>query len=373
MSELALLRDWTAAEPTTTAEDRRAVMRLFVECGKATLDEITPPELEAFYLRNLPARAGTARKMYDRALPAFFAWADAAATAHVPLESAALLRSYREYRLGTGFSPDTMRVQMGYLVRFFAASVVSSHEDLGEDQVIALLKAYKGKPTARQSAFFALKSFFAWACRRGQMPNDPTADMKVKGPREKEPDAFSPAEIVTLLDAAALERRGGGGSGKRHAAAILLAYSLGLRRSEVVGITMEDVDLENDRVHIRATIAKGGQGRYVEMNQLAHEAVAALRPWSNGTLVGTRDPAWFTMMVNEVATRAGFPPGRRNAHLLRSSFATNLLREGVPVSVVSKLLGHSKISTTSRYLAVVDLERHAAVATMKLPRGHPGV
>ena len=71
--------------------------------------------------------------------------------------------------------------------------------------------------------------------------------------------------------------------------------------------------------------------------------------------------------MHDAAKQAGFPPGRRNAHLPRSSFATNLLREGVPVSVVSKLLGHSKVSTTSRYLAVVDGERHAAVATMKLP------
>lgn len=360
MTELALLRDWTAA----TSEDKRAVMRLFVECGSERLAEITETERAAFYLTHLPARAGTARKMFDRALPAFFAWADGV---DVPLESAALLRTYREYRLGLGFSPDTMRVQMAHLTAFFAVSLVGSHEELGEDQVVAYLKSYAKKPTTRQSAFFSLRSFYGWALRRGAMPTDPTVDMKVKGPAEKEPDAFSPAEIVKLLDTAVLPRRGGTRRGTRHAAAILLCYACGLRRSEVVGVTMDDVDFDNARLHIRPEISKGRRGRYVEMNELAFEAVEALRPWSNGTLVGTDDPAWFSWMVHEVATEAGFPPGRRNAHLLRSSFATNLLREGVPVSVVSKLLGHSKVSTTSRYLAVVDGERHAAVATMKLP------
>lgn len=271
MTELALLRDWTAG----TAEDRRAVMRLFVECDKDTLAEITEAERAAFYLTHLPARAGSARKMFDRALPRFFAWANGV---DVPLESAALLRTYREYRLGVGFSPDTTAVQMGYLVTFFANSGVSTHTELGEDQMVALLKSYRGKPTARQSAFFALRSFYAWACRRAAVPTDPTVDMKVKGPAEKDPDAFSPAEVRKLLDTAVLPRRGGTRRGKRHAAAILLAYSLGLRRSEVVGITMDDVDFENARVHIRPEIAKGGRGRYVEMNGYAFEAVEALRP-----------------------------------------------------------------------------------------------
>lgn len=386
MSELALLRDWTIAEPSTTARDRAAVLRLFLECGKDSLADITAPELAAFLLTHLPARAGQARKMYDSALPAFFAWALEAGycstdpawvlttneeptwnAPHAPvpavaLESVALLRAYREYRLGTGFALETMRVQIGYLLRLFASERVGSHEEVGEDEVVALLNTHRGKPTARQSCFFALKSFFAWAHRRGHMPTNPTVDMKVKGPREKDPDAYSPEEIVALLDAARLRRD----AGPRHAALILLAYSLGLRRSEVCGITLDDVDWVNSRVHIRPEIAKGGQGRYVEMNEYAVEAIEVLRPFANGTLAGI-DKSWFTTLVHEAATAAGFPPGRRNAHLLRSSFATNLLREGVPISVVSKLLGHSKVSTTSRYLAVVDGERHAAVATMKLP------
>jgi hypothetical protein len=69
---------------------------------------------------------------------------------------------------------------------------------------------------------------------------------------------------------------------------------------------VDDVYWVNARVHIRHEIAKGGQGRYVEMNEYAVEAIEDLRP-SNDTLVGSSDSQWFTMVVNPVARRAVFP------------------------------------------------------------------
>jgi integrase/recombinase XerD len=127
-------------------------------------------------------------------------------------------------------------------------------------------------------------------------------------------------------------------------------------------------------VYVRPS--KGEKDRWVEANELALQALTILgeqpRPKGGfagrGTLVGYA-PDWFTMIVHDAAKAAGLPPNRRKAHMLRASFATHLLARRVPISVVSRLLGHSDISTTSRYLSVNDVDRRSAVDRLTLPVG----
>jgi integrase/recombinase XerD len=253
-----------------------------------------------------------------------------------------------------GGSPITLQKYLPVVIRLCTLDpLLGSLAEITEDHVIELLRPFKSRSSARELYFHALKSFLTWAAPRGHVAADWTAGMKVAGPREKTPDAWAPEEIVALLEAA---------SNTRHRAAILLGYSLGLRRTEVCTLTPDDIDWVNRRVRIRAEVAKGKRGRFVEMNDLAVEAIEALRPWK-ATLVDISAER-FTMMVHDTAKRAGFPPGRRNSHMLRSSFATHLLTNGSPISVVSRLLGHANVATTSRYLAVTDSDRHAAVGRL---------
>lgn len=381
MSELALLRDWTAAHPETTLEDRQRVLRFLLECEKTSLSEITAQEIAVFFLLHAKERSkhrakyrGSIIDLFDWATEAGYcelnpAWSLAKPEGRserasglvqdVALTATVVFRDYRSFFLAEGGSPNTVHLYLRSVHRLCALNPsATSLAEMGEEAVVALLEPYKPRSASRELNFHALRSFFGWAKRRGHVPADPTAELKVKGPREKDPDAYSPEEIVVLIDTA---------SNPKHAAMIQLAYSLGLRRSELCSLTPDDVDWVNGRVRIRAEIAKGNQGRHVEMNELAVQAIEALRPYWNGTLVGGIHPNWFTTMFNQTATRAGFPPGKRNPHLLRSSFATHMLAGGSPISVVSKLLGHSKVSTTSRYLAVTDTDRHAAVGRLKLP------
>lgn len=360
MSELALLRDWTAERhPEITADNRRHVLRLFLESGKATVAEVGAQEVVVFFVLHVQEK-GPARKAYTRSFEAFFDWRSGSPELDVPLSAITAVREYRDFMAATGMSPSTTGQYVDRILKLMAGSLVGSLEEIGEDQVVDLLKPFGPRSASRENAFHALRSFYTWATRRGRVAADPTAGLKVLAPREKDADAFSPEEIVALLDAS---------HNPKHHGAILLAYSLGLRRSEVCGLTPSDIDWVNGRVRIRADIAKGSQSRFVETSDLAVEALEELRPfWSETSLVGGMDKEWFTMMVHQTAKRAGFPPGRRNAHLLRASFATHLLASGTPISTVSKLLGHAQIATTSRYLAVTETDRREAVATMKLPR-----
>jgi len=185
-----------------------------------------------------------------------------------------------------------------------------------------------------------------------------------KAATEPPVDAFSRQEIADILTSARAR------SEKRYYA-ILLCYALGLRRSELCGIRAEDVDWNTRRVYVRE--AKGGRPRWVEANALGMGALMQLSNLTlrNGVsnaslpLIGYA-PNWFTMIVHQAASEAGLPRGRRNAHMLRASFASHLIQGGASVPVVSRLLGHANIATTHRYAAVWEGDRRRAVDTLTL-------
>jgi site-specific recombinase XerD len=273
-----------------------------------------------------------------------------------------LLRQWEAFMAAQGRAEVTVRKYRYYLHRL--ASEVSPPKPLTritEQDVVVFLATLSDKASARQFSMMAFRSFFRWAHERGHMASDPSEHLHPKGPTERPADAFTPEEVGALMVAARTYRA----NGERDALAIQLCYAMGLRRTELCGITPDDIDWGGRRVLIRH--AKGDQQRWVESNELAMEALEGLRPWWNGTVLGSVAPQWFTMIVHRAAKRAGLPPGRRNAHKLRSAFATSLLEEGVPISVVSRLLGHAKIQTTARYLACRDKDRRDAVARLRIP------
>lgn len=298
------------------------------------------------------------------------------------------LDDWTKFMLAQGRSQETIRRYRYALHRLAGDSNKDSLLEITETDVTTFLASLGKRAAARQLYLQAFRSFFPWAVERKLMSEDPSRYLRPKAPSEPEPDAFTPEEIVLLLCAA--RRRN-----PRRAWAIQAAYAMGLRRSELCGIRAEDIDWQGRRVYIRE--AKGDRPRWVEMNEIAEEALKALLNDATVRLHGNMaggalvDPApspiplpvpssmsahgysivgyapqWFTMIVHQAAAEAGFPPGRRNAHLLRSSFATHLLGKGVPISVVSKLLGHMRVSTTGRYLAVREEDRRKAVDSLSL-------
>jgi site-specific recombinase XerD len=272
-----------------------------------------------------------------------------------------LLKQWEEFMLAQGRSPVTIR-QYRYGLHRLASetSPPKPLTEVTEQDLVVFLATLQKKAASRQLYMRGFKSFFSWAHQRGHMDHNPAEHIHPKAPTERAPDAFSPEEVGALMKSA-----GNFSTGKRDAAAIQLCYALGLRRSELCAIRPDDVDWVGRRVYIRPS--KGDKDRWVEANEIALDALKKLEPWYNGTVIGSLAPQWFTMLVHRAAKAAGFPPGRRNAHMLRASFATNLLGEGVPISVVSRLLGHGSIEVTARYLGVRDSDKRAAVNALVAP------
>lgn len=283
-----------------------------------------------------------------------------------------LLRQWAEYMVAQGRSEGTIRRYRYAILRFLSETPRDTLSEITEQDVVVFLASLGKRAHSRQLYLNALRSFFEWAQQRGHITENPARHLHPKAPTDPPPDAYTEEEIVLLVQAA-------GQKSEKRALAITACYALGLRRSELCGIKAEDIDWHGRKVFIRE--AKGDKPRWVEMNELAREALRLMIDIQNQSIrtietnlpVVGYAPQWFTMIVRQAAAAAGLPPNRRRAHMLRASAATHMLGKGAPISVVSRILGHSNIRTTSRYLAVSDVDRRQAVDMLVLPASIRGI
>ena len=162
------------------------------------------------------------------------------------------------------------------------------------------------------------------------------------------PAVLSPDEVRRLFDAVAAPR---------DRLLLQIAYSCGLRISELVALQVGDVDSQRMVVHVRH--AKGQKERLVPLSPLLLEALRAYwrdfqpRLW----LFPGQDPRTHmsTGQVQRLCRSAMRGCGitkKASMHTLRHSFATHLLENGAKLLTVQKLLGHNQLSTTARYIHV---------------------
>lgn len=186
---------------------------------------------------------------------------------------------------------------------------------------------------------------------------------------EPEFDWLRPAEVVRLLDAAAL-------IGGCWAVLFLVAVRTGLRKGELFGLHWREVDLEARTLTVKFNnwrgqllTPKSGKTRIVP---LVGEVVDALRVWRTrhpcelvfpgpcGAIV--QDPKGANRALNKALDRAGLR--RVRFHDLRHSFASHLVLQGQPLRVVQVLMGHHSVTITERYAHVGDEQLAAAIDTL---------
>jgi integrase/recombinase XerC len=219
----------------------------------------------------------------------------------------------------------------------------------------------------------ALRTFVRFLRREGWIEDDPAALAASPKRERKVPTHLSVDEMSRLLDVPDASEP----LGCRDRAILELFYASGLRLSELVGLDLEDVDLEQRIVRV---LGKGGKERIVPFNTSAQGALrawygdrAALRAASKaqrptpkaqgprpkaqgdplfvnarGTrLTGRSVQRLVARYVTSCSTRFGISP-----HALRHSFATHLLQRGADLRAIQELLGHVQLSTTQRYTHV---------------------
>lgn len=195
------------------------------------------------------------------------------------------------------------------------------------------------------------------------MPRKPGGEHWKQGegyePRNKGLDF--PAETLTAKEASSLvwACSGKAPTGIRNRALIALLYRSGLRLSEALSLYPKDIDADAGEVTVLR--GKGGKRRVVAMDE---GGLRFLERWLerrtslgfNGlqrvfcTLKGEPvKAAYVRALLPRLARRAGIEK-RVHAHGLRHTFASELASEGHPLTTIQTLLGHSRASTTDRYL-----------------------
>jgi integrase/recombinase XerD len=220
----------------------------------------------------------------------------------------------------------------------------------------------------------SLRSFYQYLVREGDLSSDPTQHLDRPKPSRPLPKSLSESEVDQLLHApdtsVVVEHR--------DLAMLEVLYASGLRVSELVGLTLPQLSLNQGVVRV---FGKGGKERLVPLGEVAIETVtdylkstrqALLRDRQSDVLfpsnrgkVMTRQTFWYRIKI--YAKRAGIDPNL-SPHTLRHAFATHLINHGADLRVVQMLLGHSDLTTTQIYTHVAR-SRMQALHEKHHPRG----
>ncbi len=221
--------------------------------------------------------------------------------------------------------------------------------------VMELMGPRAYNPTSVRRKLAALRSFFALQRREGRRTDNPAADVPPPKAAKRLPHVMSEGEVGTLL-----RTRIAGRSDEqrlRDTAIMELLYASGIRRAELVGLDLSDVDTE--RRLLRVT-GKGNKQRTVFINLAAAEAIRAylgVRPRSTDSALFlsrrkkrlSYRQAWA--IFQSYAKLSGLTK-HVTPHVMRHSFATHLLENGADLVTIKELLGHESLATTQIYTNV---------------------
>ncbi len=210
------------------------------------------------------------------------------------------------------------------------------------------LKKLKLTENTLHSRINAIKFYFEQVLKRDKL------FWEIPRPKKQQqlPRFFNQSEIAAIINAS---------GNVKHKTMLMLAYSSGLRVSEVVAIKTNNID--SKRMSILIEQAKGKKDRMVKLSPILlvmlREYWKKYKPANDGYLFTgqskgkTYSSRSLQLVLAAAKKKAGImKPG--SIHALRHSFATHLLDKGTDVTLIMKLLGHNDIKTTLRYLHVTN-------------------
>lgn len=240
----------------------------------------------------------------------------------------------------------------------------------------SLVQQGKSRSTiSRRTA--SIRSFTAWAYRRGYLDSDPGLLVTSARGDQKLPQVQTPSDTAELLSYAATRTREENSPAAIRDWAILeTIYATGIRVSEVCSLDTTSIDQQGMTLRV---IGKGNKERVVPFTRAC---LSALQAWlSHGRqslaipeagralFVGDKgrriDPRVIRAMIHRMCAQAGVRD--LAPHALRHTAATHILAGGADLRAVQEMLGHSSLQTTQRYTHV-DAQRLSAIYKQAHPR-----
>jgi integrase/recombinase XerD len=304
------------------------------------------------------------------------------------------LFDYLIYLLGKGYAQETIRWRKSplamfgrYLSRKGIRSVTEVSRKTAEEYLSSLKSgafSTRGKPISDgtyRDHLIALDDFFKWLLAREKLLVNPIAGARhAEGERPlRLPHALTEEEMMKIIQSCIPTTA----LGLRDRAILELLYSTGIRRRELVNITVSDFRLESHELFI--VNGKGGKDRVVPVGEWAcyftEAYVKNVRPWQvcsptekalfvqhrNG---GRLSPRGVGDIVERATVRSGV--GRRvSPHTFRHTMATHMLRNHADLRHIQAILGHTSLRTTQVYTHV-NIEDLKEVVRRSHPHGRRG-
>jgi integrase/recombinase XerC len=239
---------------------------------------------------------------------------------------------------------------------------------------VATLHGKGQSPRSLARVLSSWRGFFEWLARRKEIAANPCSGVRAPKAPHTLPQTLSPDEAVRLVmidDASEM--------GVRDRALFELAYSSGLRISELAGLDLDAIDTRSGEVRVTG---KGSKTRIVPVGE---HALAALSKWmglraklarpgqgalfvgKSGRRVGVRD---LQRRIKRWAMAAGIDADV-HPHMLRHSFASHVLQSSGDLRAVQEMLGHASIASTQVYTHL-DFQHLAKVYDAAHPRARRG-
>lgn len=201
----------------------------------------------------------------------------------------------------------------------------------------------------------SIKAFYRYLVFNKTINYSPASDLELLKVGRKLPLILSIGEVTSIIESADEKTP----LGLRDRACLELLYAAGLRISELLSLTITDLDLDNDLVNV---IGKGNKQRIVPFGKKAEKAIDEYISIGRPLIIKKRSSPFlilnargknmsrmgFLKILRKYRIKAGIKK-RVTPHMFRHSFATHLLEAGADLRVVQELLGHVDISTTQIY------------------------
>lgn len=267
-----------------------------------------------------------------------------------------------------GLSAVTVASYKGVIRTFVRRTGVQTTDDLDKKLLMNYFLEGRAKRGWRSGTFTTyymnLRAFFSWCCDMNYLVENPVIGIRYPKPKRRIPTRLNRYQAEELLELACDYPYTNPVLRYRNLAVMATFIFTGLRKSELLGVQLKDLDMVNDTIFVAH--AKGGKERivpipprlrtilteYLTERERLGRTTTALFVSSNKD-AGLSHKGW-DYLVNLMKEASGID---FSAHVLRHTFATLMLEGGCDLFTLSKIMGHGSLEMTKIYLEATTLHK----------------